>query len=142
MRLSPHFTLEELTHSDTATRLGFDNTPDEDIIDNLTFLASQLEHVRSILNYPILVSSGFRCHDLNDHLGSNRTSKHTQGLACDFICPSFGSPRDICDALIAANIGYDQIILEFDRWVHIAFTEDEPRQQALIIDKQGTREYN
>jgi len=141
MRLSPHFSLEELTHSDTATRLGFDNTPNDEIIVNLTFLASQLEHVRSILNHPILVSSGFRCHALNDHLGSNRTSKHTQGLACDFICPSFGSPRDICDTLIAAGLDYDQIILEFDRWVHIAFTEDNPRQQALIIDKEGTREY-
>jgi len=141
MKLSPHFSLEELTHSNTAARLNIDNTPTVEIIDNLTFLAKELENVRTLLSHPMLINSGFRCHALNDHLGSNRTSKHTQGLACDFICPSFGNPRDICDTLIAAGLDYDQIILEFDRWVHIAFTEDNPRQQALIIDKEGTREY-
>ena len=141
MRLSPHFTLEELTHSDTATRLGFDNTPNDEIIVNLTFLASQLEHVRSILNHPILVSSGFRCHALNDHLGSKRTSAHTRGLAVDFISPSFGTPEEIVEAIVNSDIEYDQVILEFGRWVHLAFTEDNPRKQALIIDKEGTREY-
>mgnify|MGYP001090575662 CR=1 FL=1 len=141
MRLSTHFTLEELTHSDTATRLGIDNTPTAEVIDNLTFLAGELEHVRTILGHPMLISSGFRCHALNDHLGSKRTSSHTKGLAVDFICPSFGNPRNVCDAIIDANINYDQVILEYDRWVHLSFHPDSPRKEALIIDKQGTRFY-
>lgn len=141
MNLTPHFSLEELVNSDTATRLGIDNTPTVEIIDNLTFLANELEYVRTILGHPMLISSGFRCYALNDHLGSNRTSSHTKGLAVDFICPSFGNPRSVCDAIIAANVNYDQLILEFGRWVHLSFHPEEPRNQTLIIDKDGTREY-
>lgn len=141
MRLSTHFSLEELTHSDTATRLGIDNTPTVEVIDNLTFLAGELEYVRNILGYPMLISSGFRSYALNDHLGSKRTSSHCKGLAVDFICPSFGNPRSVCDAIIMANVNYDQIILEHDRWVHLSFHPDKPRKQELIIDKQGTRPY-
>ena len=139
MRLSPHFSLEELTHSDTATRLGIDNTPTVEVIDNLTYLAGELEYVRNILGHPMLISSGFRSHVLNNHLGSKRTSSHTKGLAVDFICPSFGNPRSVVSAIVAANINYDQVILEYDRWVHLSFHPTKPRNQALIIDKEGTR---
>ena len=141
MRLSPHFSLEELTHSDTATRLGIDNTPTAEIIDNLTFLAKELEYVRDILNTPMLISSGFRCYALNDHLGSKRTSSHTKGLAVDFISPSYGNPRSIVSAIVKANINYDQVILEYDRWVHLSFKQLDPRKQALIIDKEGVRPF-
>ena len=141
MKLSPHFDLEELIHSDTATRLGIDNTPTVEVIDNLTYLAGELEHVRTILGHPMLISSGFRSYALNDHLGSKRTSSHTKGLAVDFICPSFGNPHSVCDAIVMANINYDQVILEYDRWVHLSFHPDKPRNQALIIDKKGTRPF-
>jgi len=141
MRLSPHFSLEELTHSDIAVRLGIDNTPTVEVIDNLTFLAGELEYVRDILGHPMLVSSGFRCNALNDHLGSKRTSSHTQGLAVDFICPSFGNPRSVVSAIVMANINYDQVILEYDRWVHLSFKQVDPRKQALIIDKKGARPF-
>ena len=141
MRLSPHFSLEELTHSDTATRLGIDNTPTVEVVDNLTFLAGELEYVRDILGNPMLISSGFRCYALNDHLGSKRTSSHCKGLAVDFICPSFGNPRSVCDAIIMANVNFDQLILEYDRWCHLSFHPDNPRNQKLIIDKEGTRPY-
>lgn len=141
MRLSPHFSLEELTHSDIAVRLGIDNTPTVEVIDNLTFLAGELEYVRDILGHPMLVSSGFRCNALNDHLGSKRTSSHTQGLAVDFICPSFGNPRSVVSAIVMANINYDQVILEYDKWVHLSFKQVDPRKQALIIDKKGARPF-
>jgi zinc D-Ala-D-Ala carboxypeptidase len=141
MRLSPHFSLEELTHSDTATRLGIDNTPTVEVIDNLTFLAKELEYVRDILGHPMLISSGFRSYALNDYLGSKRTSSHTKGLAVDFICPSFGNPDNVCDAIVMANVNYDQVILEYGRWVHLSFHPDNPRNEALIIDKKGTRPY-
>jgi len=141
MKLSPHFSLEELTHSDTATRLDIDNTPTVEVIDNLTFLAGELEHVRTILGHPMLISSGFRSYALNDHLGSKRTSSHTKGLAVDFICPSFGNPHSVVSAIVMANINYDQVILEYDRWVHLSFKQLDPRKQALIIDKTGTRPF-
>jgi len=142
MKLTTHFTLEELIQSDTATRLDIDNTPDSEVMDNLIFLAGKLENVRDLLGYPMLISSGYRSLPLNRHLGSKDTSAHTKGLAIDFISPNYGTPRDIVAAIVESNIDYDQVILEFDRWVHLAFTQtDAPRKQSLIIDKEGVKPF-
>ena len=142
-RLTPHFTLEEFTFSQTAARKGIDNTPHEGILDNLCILANGMENVRSLLNAPIYVSSGYRCPELNDLLGSKRTSQHTQGLACDFTSNAYGSPQIIFADIISSDIFYDQLILEFDRWIHISFVEDggTPRKQALIINGEGAMIY-
>lgn len=144
MNLSPNFTLEELTASETAERHGIDNTPTSEIIENLRHLAAALQEVRTLLgNKPITINSGYRCPAVNEKLGSKPTSDHCKGLAADFVCPSFGSPDDIVRAILASPISYKQVIREFDRWVHIAVPApgEEPRRQALIIDKQGTRNY-
>jgi len=142
-RLTPHFTLEEFTFSQTAARKGIDNTPHEGILDNLCILANGMEDVRNLLNAPIHVSSGYRCIELNDLLGSKRTSQHTQGLACDFTSNAYGSPQIIFADIISSDIFYDQLILEFDRWIHISFVEDggTPRKQALIINGEGAMIY-
>ena len=142
---SPNFSMDELTHSDTAARHGIDNTPNDNEKENLYKLAMEMEDVRELLNNkPIFVSSGYRCLALNELLGSKKTSSHIKGLAVDFTCRQFGTPNEIVFALINSNIPYDQVILEFDRWVHISFCEDEetPRRQALIINKQGTMLYS
>ena len=143
MRLSPHFSLEELTHSDTAVRLDIDNTPTAEVIDNLIFLAEKLEDVRNLLRCPMLISSGYRSRDLNDHLGSKRTSQHTTGNAVDFIAPMWGNPRSVVEEIVkhTKKINYDQIILEFDRWCHLSFVRDNPRNKALIIDRKGVRPF-
>ena len=142
-RLTPHFTLEEFTFSQTAARKGIDNTPHEGILDNLCILANGMEDVRNLLNAPIHVSSGYRCPELNDLLGSKRTSQHTKGLACDFTSNAYGSPQIIFADIISSDIRYDQLILEFDRWIHISFVEDggTPRKQALIINGEGAMIY-
>jgi zinc D-Ala-D-Ala carboxypeptidase len=142
MRLSKHFSLEELIKSDTAVRLDIDNTPSEEVMDNLKFLAEKLEDVRVLLRNPMLVSSGYRSRTLNAHLGSRDTSSHVKGLAVDFISPSFGSPEAIVKAIVESDIQYDQVILEFNRWVHLSFAKENPRLQALIIDKKGVRVYS
>ena len=142
---SPNFSMDELTHSDTAARHGIDNTPNENEKDNLYKLAMELENVRKLLNNkPIYVSSGYRCLALNELLGSKRTSAHIRGLAVDFTCRQFGTPNEIVFAIINSDIPYDQVILEFDRWVHLSFCEDEktPRRQALVINKEGTMLYS
>jgi hypothetical protein len=142
---SPNFSMDELTHSDTAARHGIDNTPNEDEKDNLYKLAMELENVRKLLNNkPIYVSSGYRCLALNELLGSKRTSAHIRGLAVDFTCRQFGTPNEIVFALINSDIPYDQVILEFNQWVHLSFCEDEktPRRQALVINKEGTMLYS
>ena len=143
MSLTEHFTLEELTASEIAVRNGLDNTPDPLVLANLHSLAKGLEHVREVLAKPIIINSGYRSLVVNQLLGSKPTSQHTKGLAADFICPSFGSPKDIIKKIVFSDIQYDQVILEFDRWVHISFCEEgyKPRKQALIIDSKGTRVY-
>ena len=144
MQLSPNFSLKELTASETAERHGIDNTPTPEIIENLKLLAAALQEVRTLLgNKPIQINSGYRSPAVNEKLGSKPTSDHCKGLAADFVCPSFGSPDEIVRAIMGSAIPYKQVIREFDRWVHFAIPApgEEPRRQALIIDKQGTRSY-
>jgi zinc D-Ala-D-Ala carboxypeptidase len=144
MRLSENFSLEELTASETAARKGIDNTPSEEVIDNLKRLAAALQEVRALFNHrAILISSGYRSPELNQAVGGSGTSDHCKGLAADFICPSYGTPNDIVRAIAASDLSFKQVIREFDKWVHLSIPEEgqEPRKQALIIDREGTRAY-
>ena len=143
MKLSPNFTLEELTQSETAARLGLDNTPDEKIKANLVRLARFLEEVRAILKRPVMVNSAYRSIKVNEAIGSKATSQHCIGCAADIRVPGL-TPDNIVKELIKTNLEYDQLIREFDSWVHISIPNnfaDKPRKQVLIIDKSGTRPY-
>lgn len=143
MNLSPNFTLEELTHSEIAERRGLDNTPNEDVKANLVRLARMLEDVRRILGRPIMVNSAYRSPKVNEAVGSKPTSQHCLGCAADIKVPGL-TPNDIVKAIIKSNIEYDQLIREFDSWVHISIPNkfaDKPRKQVLIIDKSGTRPF-
>ena len=144
MNLSTHFTLEELTSSEVAARMGFDNTPNEDEIQNLRRLAVLLESVKSAVSMkPVMINSGFRSKKVNDAVGSKDTSQHRLGCAADIRVPGM-TPRQVVDACIANGVPFDQIILEFDSWTHISVPntpETKPRGQRLIIDKAGTRPY-
>lgn len=137
MNLSEHFTLEELTFSQTAARLGIANEPPPRIVENLTFLASRLEEVRALLKAPMVVSSGYRSPALNDAIGGSLTSQHRYGLAADFVAPRFGSPFEVASALAASSLDFDQLIHEYGRWVHISFVRREPRRQTLTIFNPG-----
>ena len=141
MQLSEHFTFEELTHTDHRE---FDNTPNEQELENLKRLAAFLEEVKSVLGgKPIMVNSAFRSKQVNDAVGSKDSSQHRLGCAADIRVPTM-TPDQVVQAVIASNLGYDQVIREFDRWTHVSIpnhTADKPRYQALIIDKEGTRAY-
>lgn len=134
MNLTPHFTLEELT---ATQHRGIDNTPQTlTLIDALRRTALLLEQVRTRLGVPIIVSSGYRCPELNAAVGGQKASQHLLGQAADFIAPAFGAPTAVASALRDAGLDYDQLILEFGRWIHISWS-DKPRHQALIIDDKG-----
>jgi uncharacterized protein YcbK (DUF882 family) len=141
MNLSEHFTLDELTHTDHRT---FDNTPNATEMANLVRLAALLEEVKTVLGgKPIIVNSGFRSKQVNDAVGSKDTSQHRLGCAADIRVPGV-TPNEVVKAVIESEIGYDQIIREFDRWTHISIPNTagaNPRRQALIIDRTGTRLY-
>jgi len=140
-QLSEHFTLEELTHTDHRE---LENIPNEIELANLKRLAEFLERVKTVLGgKPIMVNSAFRSKAVNDSVGSKDTSQHRVGCAADLRVPGM-TPDEVVKAIIASGIGYDQIIREFDRWSHISIPNhegDKPRQQALIIDRLGTRPY-
>jgi hypothetical protein len=139
MNLSPHFTLEELTHTDHRE---LDNTPNQNEISNLQRLANFLEEVKEALGgKPIMVNSAFRSKQVNDAVGSKDSSQHRIGCAVDIRVPGL-TPDEVVKTIIASGLPYDQIIREFDRWTHISVPNiagAEPRKQALIIDKAGTR---
>jgi len=141
MNLSPHFTLEELTHTDHRE---LNNEPNASEMANLTRLAAFLEQVKTVLGgKPIMVNSAFRSKAVNDAVGSKDTSQHRIGCAADIRVPGM-TPDEVVKAVIAAGLEYDQVIREFDRWTHISIPNtagSNPRRQALIIDRAGTRVY-
>ena len=139
MNLTKHFTLEELTHTDHRE---LENIPNETEQANIQRLAEFLEAVKTLLGgKPIMVNSAFRSKAVNDAVGSKDTSQHRIGCAADIRVPGM-TPDQVVRAVIASDLGFDQVIREFDRWTHISIpnqTTGSPRKQALIIDKAGTR---
>jgi hypothetical protein len=144
MNLTPHFTLDELTASESAERNGWDNSPNDAELENLKRLADFLEQVKVVLGgKPVMINSAFRSKKVNDSVGSKDTSQHRIGCAADIRVPGM-TPDEVVRKVIASGIGYDQVIREFDRWTHISVpnsVDTSPRKQALIIDKAGTRQF-
>jgi hypothetical protein len=147
MNLSEHFTLAELTHTDHRT---LDNTPNEGEIENLRRLAAFLELVKTQLGgRPVLVNSAFRAAAVNAAVGSSDKSQHRLGCAADIRVPGM-TPDAVVRSVMTAGLPYDQLIREFSDpikgggWTHISipsFPSLPPRKMALIIDKQGTRQF-
>lgn len=91
-----------------------------------------------------MVNSAFRSKQVNDAVGSKDTSQHRVGCAADIRVPGM-TPDQVVKSIIVAKLPFDQLIREFDSWTHISVPNDlkgKPRNQVLIIDKQGTRIYS
>jgi zinc D-Ala-D-Ala carboxypeptidase len=145
MNLSKSFTLNELTKSQEATRLGIDNTPNEEHILNLKLLCENvLQPIRDFYGMPLSVSSGYRSAVLCEAIGSSNKSQHTKGQAADF--EIFGvANKDLAD-FVVKNLDYDQCILEFwnenepnSGWVHCSFNSSGNRKQFLKAEKLNGR---
>ena len=143
--MTPHFTLQEFTKSDTAIRLGIDNTPGTIARQNLETLCGEvLEPVRKYFGKPVRVTSGYRSLALNDAVGSKPTSDHVQGCAADIEITSV--PNIEVATWIRDNLDYHQVILEFFRyddanagWVHVSYRKNGNRNQVLTIGMDGTQ---
>jgi len=141
VNLSPHFTLDEML---VTTHREIDNShPPAEVVEALKRTARGLETVRARLGgMPIIITSGWRCPELNAAVGGQKTSQHLIGEAVDFLCPRFGRPLDIAYAIRdTAEIDFDQVIAEFTSrdnggWVHISFSR-HPRRQAFRIERAG-----
>ena len=141
--ISTHFTMDEVTNSQTAARKGIDNDPPHALLDNIKLAAYGMELVRRELgDKPILVSSWYRSPTLNRAVGGASQSDHMYGCAVDFTCPAFGTVDEVVRRLIESAIDFKKVIREYGRWVHISFAPEGARRIALIIDSTGTREFS
>ena len=141
MNLSANFTLKELTKSDTATRLGLDNMPDDEALENLKTLCEKvLQPVRDHFGKSVTVNSGFRSPESNAAVGGSKTSDHCKGQACDLEID--GIPNPELAQWIMDNLDYTQLILEFytqgqpnSGWVHVSYDPNNLKNQELTAVK-------
>ena len=137
MNISPHFTFSEVTFSQEAIRKGIDNSLPESLVRNATRQAQLMELVRTILDKPIFITSWYRSPEVNKGIGGRDSSMHMKSLACDFVSP-FGTPKEICEEILKNQwIKFDQLILEFNRWVHIGLSEGRERGEVLTAVKEN-----
>lgn len=143
MKLSPHFVLSEFVISSTAQKHGIDNTPNEDIIENLKVTATLLERIRLLLGVPIIINSGYRSLELNKAVGGSLKSDHMSGNAVDIVAPEYGSPAKIAKTLesMVGTLKIGQLILEGTngrQWVHISTKEpSKDINKVLTINNSG-----
>jgi len=143
MKLSAHFTLNELTRSQTAARLGLVNQPSASQIAALKNLCEHvLEPVRGHFQTPIHPSSGYRRPALNAAIGGSVNSQHCQGEAVNFAIAGLDNRNVV--AWIEKNILFDQLILEFPQaedgnagWVHVSLVTGYNRRQSLTKTRNG-----
>ena len=142
MKLSKHFSLAEMTKSQTALRLGLENNPNPEQHQALADLCEYaLEPIRQHFDRPVMVNSGFRAPAVNKAIGSSSRSQHTKGQAADIEIPGVDNWK--LYAWAAQNGDYDQLILEYytgepaSGWVHVSYDSADNRRQTLRIDKSG-----
>jgi hypothetical protein len=141
MNLSANFTLKELTKSDTATRLGLDNTPDDEALENLKTLCEMvLQPVREHYGKSVSVNSAYRSPESNAAVGGSKTSDHCKGMAADIEIVGVAN-ADLAQ-WIMDNLEYTQLILEFytpgipdSGWVHVSYDPNNLKKQELTATK-------
>ena len=139
MRLTKHFTLEEFTRSQTATREGIDNTPSTESVQNLIRVAHTLEIVRLELGAPISISSGYRSQELNARIKGSFKSRHMAGLAADFTVQGYTPAEAV--AKIRKIVGFNKLILEFNSWVHLDLSSDLKNEVLEAYKSGGKTQY-
>ena len=148
MKLSKNFSLEELTRSATATKLGIDNKPDEEHLKNLQVVVDEIaQPLRDHFGKPVRINSGYRSPALNEAIGGSINSQHSKGEALDLEIDGV-SNLEVAE-WITDNCDYDQVILEFynpaegpnSGWVHASCKAilSENRERKLIALKDGKK---
>lgn len=134
MRISKHISIDEATLSPTALRLGIDNTPNDEVLENMKLVAERcFEPIRQWYGKPIKVNSFYRCDALNRAVKGSATSQHVQGKAIDISTGTKAGNKLIYD-WAKENLIFDQLINEYDySWVHISYNKNNNRNQTLII---------
>lgn len=134
--MEKYFTINELTKSSTAQRLHIDNTPSQNVKDNLTKLIDNiLDPLRELYGNPIIVNSGYRCPKLNKAVGGARNSQHLIGQASDIrtVSNTKESNKQLFNLIKDNKLPFDQLINEYDfNWVHVSYSPRNRRQVLTI----------
>ncbi len=135
MKLSEHFTLDEMVVSQEAARKGIPNIPtDADIAALKELCTNVLEPLRQALGKPVVVSSGYRSQTVNSLVGGSKTSDHLYGRAADISCPGM-APINLAKLIVSMHLPFDQLIVEFGSWVHVSIPS--PKREVLTAMKNG-----
>jgi uncharacterized protein YcbK (DUF882 family) len=141
MQLSEHFSLSEMTFSQTATRRGLDNTPSAPVVKNLKTLCEKvLEPLREKLGKPIHVTSGYRSEVVNAAVGGVSNSQHLLGEAADIVVPGM-SVQELFNFVRNSGIEFDQLINEYGRWVHVSYTTRHPNRKSVLLKSRTGYKY-
>ena len=132
-----YFSVEEMISSATAQREGIDNRPPTSAYHLLHVLVEQLlDPIREEWGEPIVVSSGYRCKELNALVGGAKNSHHLLGCAADLIAGSKAEHRKLFDLIrqmqLQGKIRFTQLIAENDfRWIHISYVPSNLKCQVI-----------
>ena len=136
-KLSEHFSLGEFVRSSTAQRMGIDNTPDAEAIENMRNLCTKvLEPLREHLGQPVVITSGFRSKRLNEAVGGVKQSQHLRGEAADLMVESEKQAREWIRWMMDF-LEFDQLILEKKGkkvWVHVSLKRN--RMQVKVKNEE------
>lgn len=125
--------MSELIHSDTADKHNINNMPDINSMDCLLeLIVHVLQPLRDKVGKPIIITSGYRNEQVNKLVGGKATSQHCKGQAADFNIKGMSIAAAI-DFIKKSGLEYDQLINEYDRWVHISFNKGKNRKQCFKI---------
>jgi len=145
-RISEHISYREAIRSNTATRLGIDNTPDDYAWTNMVGVAEKVfEPLREWVGGPIRINSFFRCQELNTAIGGSSRSQHCDGRAIDLDDVHGYATNAEMFRYIKENLNFDQLIWEFGDdenpdWIHVSYvSEDQNRNRCLKAFKSNGR---
>jgi uncharacterized protein YcbK (DUF882 family) len=142
MKLSKHFTLEELSVSQYAVRHDINNTPPPEAVASLRGLVDAvLQPLRDVLNRPVIVTSGYRCEELNMGINGSPTSQHMLGQAADIVVPELGT-FEVVRTVLELGLPFDQLIEEFGRWVHVSHCGIRRGEVLRAMRKNGRTVYS
>ena len=132
MKTPKYFTFLEMIKSSTADKNNIDNNPtNPEIIDNINYTMERLDEIREKYGKPIIITSGYRCQELNKKVGGKSNSFHLKGLAADL------KYSVELWTFLTQHAKFDKLILETSKsakWIHCQFSKENERNQILSLN--------
>ena len=132
MKTHKYFTFLEMIKSSTADKNNINNNPtNPEIIDNINYTMERLDEIREKYGKPIIITSGYRCQELNEKVGGKSNSFHLKGLAADL------KYSVELWTFLTQHAKFDKLILETSKstkWIHCQFSKENERNQIFSLN--------